>query len=113
VKNATEPRKYFDGHGLYLQVDPNGSRFWVQHITNRGKRTGLRLTVACFAVRSAHGGTGKPQAGASWRRPDAGPPITSSGCGKWPSDRISRPAPGRSPSASWSTRPLTGLGRVT
>lgn len=43
VKNATEPGKYFDGHGLYLRVDANGSRFWVQRITVRGKRCELGL----------------------------------------------------------------------
>lgn len=43
VKNATEPGKYFDGHGLYLRVDGNGSRFWVQRITIRGKRCELGL----------------------------------------------------------------------
>lgn len=43
VKNATEPGKYFDGHGLYLRVEANGSKFWVQRITVRGKRTELGL----------------------------------------------------------------------
>ena len=43
VKNATKPGKYFDGHGLYLRVDANGSRFWVQRITVRGKRCELGL----------------------------------------------------------------------
>lgn len=43
VRNATVPGKYFDGHGLYLRVDPNGSRFWVQRITVRGKRCELGL----------------------------------------------------------------------
>ena len=43
VKNATAPGKYFDGHGLYLRVDANGSRFWVQRITIRGKRSELGL----------------------------------------------------------------------
>lgn len=43
VKNATEPGKYFDGHGLYLRVEPNGSRFWVQRIAIRGKRSELGL----------------------------------------------------------------------
>ncbi|MGA0613332.1 tyrosine-type recombinase/integrase [Paracoccus sp. KR1-242] len=43
VKNATTPGKYFDGHGLYLRVDPNGSRFWVQRITIRGKRCEIGL----------------------------------------------------------------------
>lgn len=43
VKNATTPGKYFDGHGLYLRVDPNGARFWVQRITIRGKRCEIGL----------------------------------------------------------------------
>lgn len=43
VRNATEPGKYFDGQGLYLRVDTNGSRFWVQRITIRGKRRELGL----------------------------------------------------------------------
>ncbi|WP_405403623.1 tyrosine-type recombinase/integrase [Paracoccus sp. Ld10] len=43
VRSATVPGKYFDGHGLYLRVDANGSRFWVQRITVRGKRCELGL----------------------------------------------------------------------
>lgn len=43
VKAATAPGKYFDGQGLYLRVDANGSRFWVQRITIRGKRCELGL----------------------------------------------------------------------
>lgn len=43
VKAATAPGKYFDGHGLYLRVDANGARFWVQRITIRGKRCELGL----------------------------------------------------------------------
>ena len=43
VRAAKEPGKYFDGHGLYLRVDANGSRFWVQPITIRGKRCELGL----------------------------------------------------------------------
>ncbi|ODT70929.1 MAG: integrase [Pelagibacterium sp. SCN 63-23] len=43
VRNATEPGKYFDGNGLYLRVEPNGSRFWVQRITVRGRRRELGL----------------------------------------------------------------------
>lgn len=43
VKAATAPGKYFDGHGLYLRIDANGSRFWVQRITIRGKRCELGL----------------------------------------------------------------------
>lgn len=43
VRSVQEPGKYFDGHGLYLRVEPNGSRFWVQRITIRGKRCELGL----------------------------------------------------------------------
>ncbi|MCX5580534.1 tyrosine-type recombinase/integrase [Kaistia terrae] len=43
VRTAQEPGKYFDGQGLYLRVEPNGSRFWVQRITIRGKRCELGL----------------------------------------------------------------------
>ncbi|SDF54507.1 tyrosine-type recombinase/integrase [Rhodobacter capsulatus] len=43
VKNTTQPGKYFDGHGLFLRVDANGSKFWVQRITIRGKRCELGL----------------------------------------------------------------------
>lgn len=50
VKNATEPGKYFDGHGLYLRVDANGSRFWVQRIVIRGKRSELGLGSAALVT---------------------------------------------------------------
>lgn len=46
VKNATKPGKYFDGHGLYLRVEPNGTRFWVQRIVIRGKRREMGLGSA-------------------------------------------------------------------
>ncbi len=43
VRTVKEPGKYFDGQGLYLRVEPNGSRFWIQRITIRGKRCELGL----------------------------------------------------------------------
>ena len=43
VRNAKEAGKYFDGNGLYLRVEANGSRFWVQRITIRGKRSDIGL----------------------------------------------------------------------
>ncbi len=43
VETAKLPGKYFDGHGLYLRVEKNGSRFWVQRIVIRGKRRELGL----------------------------------------------------------------------
>ena len=43
VDTVTEPGKYFDGQGLFLRVQPNGARQWVQRITIRGKRSELGL----------------------------------------------------------------------
>ncbi len=43
VESAKEPGKYFDGHGLFLRVQPNGARQWVQRIVVRGKRCELGL----------------------------------------------------------------------
>ncbi|WP_114285652.1 tyrosine-type recombinase/integrase [Candidatus Halocynthiibacter alkanivorans] len=45
VKTVKTPGKYHDrfGTGLYLRVEPNQSRFWVQRITIRGKRRELGL----------------------------------------------------------------------
>ncbi len=43
VRTVSKPGKYFDGNGLYLRVDKSGSRFWVQRITVKGKRTELGL----------------------------------------------------------------------
>lgn len=45
VRSVREPGKYHDGGGLglYLRVEPNGSRFWVQRIAIAGKRRELGL----------------------------------------------------------------------
>jgi integrase len=43
VEGALDPGKYFDGHGLFLRVQPNGQRQWVQRITIRGKRCEIGL----------------------------------------------------------------------
>ncbi len=57
VRTVQKPGKYHDGGGtgLYLRVDPNGARFWVQRITIRGKRRELGMgsppTVALAEVR--------------------------------------------------------------
>ncbi len=46
VKTVNAPGKYFDGHGLILRVQPNGSRQWVQRVMIGGKRTELGLGSA-------------------------------------------------------------------
>ncbi len=43
VESDLAPGKYFDGHGLFLRVQPNGQRQWVQRITIRGKRCEMGL----------------------------------------------------------------------
>lgn len=43
VQTVTEPGKYFAGHSLYLKVDKNGSKFWIQRIVINGKRTEMGL----------------------------------------------------------------------
>jgi integrase len=42
VRNAG-PGKHFDGHGLFLRVQSNGAKQWVQRIVIRGKRCELGL----------------------------------------------------------------------
>ncbi|WP_108815668.1 tyrosine-type recombinase/integrase [Loktanella sp. Alg231-35] len=45
VRSVKTPGKYHDGRGtgLYLRVEPNGSRFWVQRTTINGKRREIGL----------------------------------------------------------------------
>ena len=43
VRTEKRPGRYYDGQGLYLQVDPSGARRWLQRIVIRGKRTDLGL----------------------------------------------------------------------
>lgn len=45
ARSVKKPGKYHDGGGtgLFLRVDPNGARFWIQRITVRGKRRELGL----------------------------------------------------------------------
>ncbi len=39
VRKLTEPGRYGDGGGLYLNITPNGTKSWVQRIQIGGKRT--------------------------------------------------------------------------
>lgn len=43
VRGHLGPGKHFDGNGLYLRVDSNGARYWVQRIVIRGKRREIGL----------------------------------------------------------------------
>jgi integrase len=57
VRSVTKPGKYHDGGGLglYLRVEPNGARFWVQRVTIHGRRREVGLgsppTVTLLAAR--------------------------------------------------------------
>lgn len=46
VRNIKVPGKYFDGHGLYLRVEKNETKFWVQRIMIKRKRTEIGLGSA-------------------------------------------------------------------
>ena len=43
VKKTNTPGKYSDGLGLYLIVEPTGSKRWEQRLTIKGKRCDLGL----------------------------------------------------------------------
>ena len=43
VRDVAEPGRYCDGHGLYLEVQPSGSRSWVQRVAVRGRRCEIGL----------------------------------------------------------------------
>ena len=43
VKKTNKPGKHSDGLGLYLIVEPTGSKRWEQRLTIRGKRCDLGL----------------------------------------------------------------------
>ncbi len=43
VKNATKPGRYADGNGLYLLVDPSGSKRWLLRTVVHGRRRDMGL----------------------------------------------------------------------
>ena len=43
VRNVSRAGRYCDGHGLYLEVKPSGTRSWVQRLVIRGRRRELGL----------------------------------------------------------------------
>ena len=43
VRTVTEPGRYCDGQGLYLDVQPSGSRSWVQRLAVHGRRREIGL----------------------------------------------------------------------
>ena len=43
VARSKQPGRYADGNGLYLHIEPSGSRRWEQRIVIRGKRRTLGL----------------------------------------------------------------------
>ena len=43
VRSVTRAGRYCDGHGLYLEVQPSGSRSWIQRIAIRGRRREIGL----------------------------------------------------------------------
>jgi hypothetical protein len=45
VKPGTQPQRLSDGGGLYLQIDPNGGRYWRYNYRFAGKQKTLALGV--------------------------------------------------------------------
>ena len=43
VRNVAQAGRYCDGDGLYLDVQPTGTRSWVQRLVIRGRRRELGL----------------------------------------------------------------------
>ena len=48
VDSVTEPGRYFDEHGLFLRVEPSGSKRWLQRLTIKGKRREMGLGSAKY-----------------------------------------------------------------
>ena len=46
VRNLREPGKYYDLHGLFLRIEPTGSRRWVQRVSIAGRQRELGLGSA-------------------------------------------------------------------
>ena len=43
VRAAKQPGRYYDGHGLFLLVEPTGAKRWKQRLTRQGRRHELGL----------------------------------------------------------------------
>ena len=43
IKGITKPGRYADGNGLYLVVDPSGSKRWVLRTVVQGRRRDIGL----------------------------------------------------------------------
>jgi integrase len=46
VRNLKEPGKYYDLHGLFLRIEPTGSRRWVQRVSIAGRQREIGLGSA-------------------------------------------------------------------
>ena len=46
VRNLKEPGKYYDLHGLFLRIEPTGSRRWVQRVSISGRQREIGLGSA-------------------------------------------------------------------
>ena len=46
VRQALAAGKYYDGNGLFLRVEPTGSKRWVQRLTVNGKQREIGLGAA-------------------------------------------------------------------
>ena len=92
VRTVAAAGRYCDGQGLYLDVQPSGSRSWVQRIAIRGRRRELGLggfplvslkeaRALAFANRklARAGGDRSPRSAVSSARRPSPPPPNRSG----------------------------------
>ena len=50
VRNLKEPGKYYDLHGLFLRIEPTGSRRWVQRVSIAGRQREIGLGSAVLVT---------------------------------------------------------------
>ena len=53
-RSVTQPGRYCDGNGLYLHVEPSGTRHWVQRLVIHGKGCALGLGSFALVPRREH-----------------------------------------------------------
>ena len=80
VREVAEAGRYCDGHGLYLDVQPSGSRSWVQRIVVRGRRREMGL--GGFPLVSLDEARGKAFANRKVARAGGDPLVGRRGAGR-------------------------------
>ena len=88
LKPGEKSYKTFDAHGLYLEVYPNGSKFWRSRVFSGGKETRKSLgpwpLVSLRAARELNdAGRLERKTGVPTPRDEASKPTVADLCGEW------------------------------